>query len=343
MVINKSDCRYDLKIINTAHITNAFPTSLAPVKGVFIKEQIDSLYEEGVGVKVHVISKENDGILAYLKAWWFMLLNARRYDLVHCHHVLVGLLGVFSVPRSKLVVSFMNDGRHNLKGRLAPLGWPVFWFLTCYCKWKVYKSRLPRRFAGHGAVLLPNGVNETLFTIQDRQAAKRQLGLDPSKRYVLFVSANTVRAEKRFDLFSEAVAYVQRHDAMVEPLIMTQAARDEVPFYFNAASAHLLASDFEGSPNSVREALACGTPVVARNVGGVRHILDGAENCRVVEEATGAALGEALRQVLDSVAQGEELRARLRQHLIDKGFTQRQVAQQLVALYQKALSRHGSH
>lgn len=323
------------------HVTNAYPSEKAPVKGIFVKEQVDSLAAQGLQVHVWPISKEHDGLLAYLKAWWHLLRHARQYDVVHCHHVLVGLLGVFSVPRRKLAVSFMNDGRHNLKGHLAPFGWPVFWLLTCYCKWKVYKSRLPSRFAGSGAVLLPNGVNEELFTIQDRQAAKQQLGLDLAKRYVLFVSANTIRAEKRFDLFSEAVSHVQQHDVSVEPLIMTQAAREEVPLYFNAASAHLLVSDFEGSPNSVREALACGTPVVARNVGGVGLILEGIEGCRVVEEATGAALGKALQEVLGDVEPGEQERTRLRQHLIEKGFTQRRVAQQLVALYQRTRNKTG--
>lgn len=325
------------------HVTNAYPSEQAPVKGIFVKEQIDSLAAQGVRAEVYSISKERDGVLAYLKAWWHLLRHARHYDVVHCHHVLVGLLGMLAVPRRKLMVSFMNDGRHNLKGKLALFGWPLFWLLTLYCKWKVYKSRLPGRFAGQGAVLLPNGVNVEHFSLADRQAARQALGLAADKRYVLFVSANSVRPEKRVDLFNEAVATAQASDPAVEPLIMTQASRDEVPHYFNAASVHLLASDFEGSPNSVREALACGTPVVARDVGGVGYILEGVQGCRVVEEASGVALGNALQEILGTEEPGEEARAKLRQHLLDKGFTQRRVAQQLVALYQKALSQHGSH
>ncbi|MBR2515250.1 MAG: glycosyltransferase family 4 protein [Halomonas sp.] len=321
------------------HVTNAYPSDKAPVKGIFVKEQIDSLAAQGVRAEAWPISKERDGLLAYFKAWWYMLRYARHYDIVHCHHVLVGLLGMFAVPRRKLMVSFMNDGRHNLKGKLSPLGGPVFWLLTRYVKWKVYKSRLPERWAGDGAVLLPNGVNMQHFTLQPRREAKAVLGLDVNKRYVLFVSANTVRPEKRHDLFMRAVAEAQQHDPRIEPLVMYQASRAEVPLYFNAASAHLLASDFEGSPNSVREALACGTPVVARDVGGVAQILDGLACCRMVTGADGALLGKALAEVLEAVADDDEtLRASLRKHLEVQGFTLEQVAASLKALYQQILN-----
>jgi len=52
-----------------------------------------------------------------------------------------------------------------------------------------------------------------------------------------------------------------------------------MPLYFNGSSVHLLTSDFEGSPNSVKEALACNTPIVARDVGNVKWMLDPVAGC----------------------------------------------------------------
>src|SRR5690606_1304421 len=60
--------------------------------------------------------------------------------------------------------------------------------------------------------------------------------------------------------------------------------RKLMPVYYAASSVHLLPSDVEGSPNSVKEALACGVPVVARNVGGVGNLLRDVSGCAAVDE-----------------------------------------------------------
>jgi len=67
---------------------------------------------------------------------------------------------------------------------------------------------------------------------------------------------------------------------------------DAVPDYMNAADALLLTSHSEGSPNSVKEALACNLPVVAVDVGDVRERLAGVEPSRVAasdEELVGGS------------------------------------------------------
>lgn len=321
------------------HVTNAFPTAEAPVKGVFIKEQIDSLADLADSVDVYVISRERDGRFAYLTAWRHLLRHAGDYDIVHCHHVLVGIVGMLAVPRRKLVLSFMNDGRHNLKGKLAPFGWPVFWLLTAWYRWKIYKSRLPTGVDRNRALLLPNGVDTEVFTPMPRPQAKQALGLDDNKRYLLFVSANSVRREKRIDLFREAIELLQAEGWDIEGLEMTSTPRDQVPLFFNAASVHVLCSDFEGSPNSVREALACGTPVVARGVGGVPALLDGLNVCRVVEGDRAEEIATAIASLLrEHDPDSEASRHACRQHLFDKRFTKGDVAEKLYAFYQRMVN-----
>src|SRR6185312_13813139 len=67
---------------------------------------------------------------------------------------------------------------------------------------------------------------------------------------------------------------------------------------YSAADVLVLASSREGWPNVVLEAMACGTPVVATNVGSVSAIIDRPETGIVVEERSAAALAAAIRTIL---------------------------------------------
>jgi teichuronic acid biosynthesis glycosyltransferase TuaC len=68
---------------------------------------------------------------------------------------------------------------------------------------------------------------------------------------------------------------------------------------YNAADVLVLASSREGWPNVLLEAMACGTPVVAANVGGVPEIVTEPAAGRIVTERSGAAFAHAVREVLN--------------------------------------------
>jgi len=57
----------------------------------------------------------------------------------------------------------------------------------------------------------------------------------------------------------------------MELLTVSKVYYTEMPWYYSAADAMILCSDSEGSPTSVKEALACNLPVVSTDVGDVRR------------------------------------------------------------------------
>jgi len=81
---------------------------------------------------------------------------------------------------------------------------------------------------------------------------------------------------------------------------MSGVDHETVPYYVNAADCVLLTSDHEGSPNTVKEAMACNVPVVSTDVGDVRERLDGVAPGGVGTDE--AELMTLLREVLSSSA-----------------------------------------
>ena len=75
--------------------------------------------------------------------------------------------------------------------------------------------------------------------------------------------------------------------------------QDELPSYYSAADALVLASESEGMPNVVLESIACGTPVIATATGGATEILQVPEAGRLLAERSPAAIADAFRALQD--------------------------------------------
>jgi len=77
--------------------------------------------------------------------------------------------------------------------------------------------------------------------------------------------------------------------------------RSDMPWYYSAADVMLLCSDSEGSPTSVKEALACDVPVVSTDVGDVVQLIEGVDGC-AISDPNPESLAAALRKLLHTAA-----------------------------------------
>jgi glycosyltransferase involved in cell wall biosynthesis len=104
-----------------------------------------------------------------------------------------------------------------------------------------------------------------------------------------------------------------------------------MPWYYSAADAMLLCSDSEGSPTSVKEALACNCPVVSVDVGDVTDIMAGVDGVEICAQEVGA-LAAALRRVLrppdGTVFQSANAMER---------YSQRRIAEAIVGVYRRVI------
>jgi len=133
-----------------------------------------------------------------------------------------------------------------------------------------------------------------------QEEARRRLGLPLDRRLVLF--AGIVRPEKRLDVIEAAVRILRDEDEDVELVVATGESHERIPLYMNACDVFALASDYEGSPVVIKEAMACNLPIVSVDVGDVAQVIAGTEGCYVcrrepadMARMLGLALGRGQR------------------------------------------------
>lgn len=260
-------------------VTNMWPTADAPQFGVFVREQVDALRRDGICVDVMFINGR-ESRLNYL--WAFGELRRRlrhgRYDVLHAHYV---LSAVVALSQRRVPVVVTQHGIEVFQGWQSLLAGPVARRARHVV---VVGRKLAERLGGANVSVIGNGVDLDIFHPVDRAKARGELGIDPAVHVVLFVGEP--RPEKRLDLIHAAVAAVrEERDGGVVLRTVTERGRAEVALEMNAADVLVLASDNEGDPVVVKEAMACNLPIVSTDVGTVRETIDDVDGCVVVEQS----------------------------------------------------------
>lgn len=299
-------------------VTNLWPSEADPGYGSFVQAQMESLRPLGVEFDV-VFVKGRESRWNYWRAVGQMRrqLRARRYDLVHAHFGLSGWVARCQL-RAPVVVSFMGDdvlGRPKRSGRITLYGrflQASSFILARLVTAVIVKSReMKSRLRLSSATVIPNGVDLDLFRPLDPTEARRSLGLDTKKKFVLF-PYDPAEERKRYDLIEAAVARARESIPEVEILQVRGVPRARMPLYMNAADVLVLASFAEGSPNAVKEAMAVNLPVVTVDVGDTADLIGPTEGCYLVRrdaEAIAAKIVEVCQR--GTRTRGREWIARL--------------------------------
>lgn len=148
------------------------------------------------------------------------------------------------------------------------------------------------------AHVIPTGVDLDLFKPGSRTAAREKLGWSLDERVVLFNAGASPRV-KRLDLAEQSFELLRQRIPNVSMKVLRGVTpHDDLPLYMNAADCLLLTSDFEGSPDIVKEALACNLPIVSVDAGDVRERTSGVKGTAIVARDPEAIASETAR-ILD--------------------------------------------
>ena len=288
----------------------------------FIVEQAEALKKEGS--EIDYFGLQGKGLQGYSQNLPALKQKIKELhpDVVHAHYGLSGLLA--NLQRKVPVVVTYHGSDINDKKAL-----PFSKMAMRMSAWNVFVSqktieiaRPKRKF-----ILLPCGIDLSGTQLTKKSEARQKMGLNADKNYVLFASAfdNVV---KNAPLAKEAVACL--NDDHVELLELKGYSREEVTMLMCAADVFLMTSFTEGSPQVIKEAMACGCPIVSVDVGDVKERIEDVEGCYVARTREVKELAELLKKAL--CFKGKTLG---REKILADGLDNGSVAKKLLDIYQR--------
>lgn len=300
----------------------------------FIEEQSAALQQQGCEVLRFGIT--GHGTMGYLRSLPALkkCIREQQPDLIHAHYGLSCLLASMQhlVP---VVSTYHGSDIHD------PHILPLSRLAMRRSAWNIFVSKtalsiaqnerfLPSPVCLKTCSILPCGVDLQAVKMLNKEDARKQLHLPLEKTLVLFAGAFD-NAVKDAPLAKYAMAEL----ADAQLIELKGYSREEVFLLMQAVDVLLLSSRSEGSPQVVKEALACGCPIVSTDVGDVRELTAGIAGCYVASSREPAALAALLREALRFAKNG---RTDGRKRLIEKGYTNDRIARQLMDIYTSVLS-----
>ncbi|MBQ6068554.1 MAG: glycosyltransferase [Bacteroidales bacterium] len=288
----------------------------------FVRSQYESLRREGLDMLLFPV--KGKGWKAYAKAivQLHKLVRKERPEVVHAHYSVCGVVAALATcgTRSKVVVSILGSfPRPSFKLRWVRFFIKHVWDAT------LVKSQRTASQLGMDLPIVPNGVNLEQFALVDNKTAREHCGFEDGKKYVIWCS-NPSRSEKRFPLAQKAVERLDDEHVILYPVF--DKSHDEMVEYMCAADLLLLTSVCEGSPNVVKEAMACNCPVVTTDVGDVQWVTGGIPGTVVAPFGDVDALSEGIRS---AIAFGD--RTKGRERIVSLGLTTHDVAEKIKTIY----------
>ncbi|MFW5721195.1 MAG: glycosyltransferase family 4 protein [Bacteroidota bacterium] len=308
----------------------------------FIKRQAESLEQNGHEVKFFTV--QNKGITGYLKNIGNLkkTIKSDQFDIIHAHYTFNGLLALLTLTKKPIVVSYMGAdtyGSYNRKGQIKPSSYInilIAIIIQPFINGIIVKSpNLKKRiFFNRKAYLIPNGININYFKNIGKEKARKYLNLKMESKVILFLGDKTNK-RKNFHLISEAFKQVEAFKNL-NLLAPYPVEPKKIIYYYNAADVLALSSYDEGSPNVIKEAMACNKPIVSTNVGDVEWLFGNTEGCYLSDFNPENVAKQLEKAICFSETKGE---TKGRDRIIELKLDASSVAKKITEVYREVLKQ----
>ncbi len=226
-------------------------------------------------------------------------------------------------------------------------------------QWLSNRAKKSSLFKDFSVKAIPNPLDTNLFSPQNKASARAKLGLPIDKKLILFVAAKVSVIWKGFSYFQEALEILKAqhsHNQDIELVVLGESDTETIeklPFkahalgrisdvnkivsIYSAADVFVTSSIQENLPNTIMEAMACGTPAVGFEVGGIPEMIENQQNGFLAKYKSAGSLAEGMKWVLFE-ANHEELSSNARQKVLDN-YSEKVVVEQYLEVYRNLVAQ----
>jgi teichuronic acid biosynthesis glycosyltransferase TuaC len=292
---------------------------------------------EKTGLEVSYYAINGKGVLGYLKNIRPLLNKIKTFtpDIIHAHYSYCGILSTIVNRKIPIIVSLM--GTDVIKPGFI-FKWLVNISIKYYWKKTIVKSdEMYNILNNQHIAIIPNGVDIALFKHIEISEAQKFLGWEKDKVHILFC-ASPDRIEKNYKLAKTSIDCLTKntHNFTVETHYLHKISPEEVPLYLSSSHVLLLTSKYEGSPNVIKEAMACNCPIISTDVGDAKKVIGNTEGCFITSFKP-EDIAEKIKKAIE-FAQTKG-RTNGRKRLIELGLDSESVANKISDIYNNILEK----
>jgi len=228
--------------------------------------------------------------------------------------------------------------------------------ITC-SQWLKEKAAASTILYARDITTIPNAIDIQAFKPGDKERARIKLSLDPHKTYLLFVAMRVNAPAKGFDYLRKSLEIWSEnnpsHIAQTE-LIIVGGLRDEEVIHslplkvnsmghisapekmidiYHAADLFITPSLEENLPNTIMEAMACGTPSIGFQTGGIPEMITHKKNGYVAKKMDANDLATGIHWLQQNLATAS-IEAR---QFVEKNYSEEIVAKKHIDFYLKSI------
>lgn len=306
----------------------------------FIKAQGDSLINEEVEIIYFPI--RGKGLVGYLSN----VLKLRKFirnnpiDIIHAHYTLSGLTAILALSGKPIVLSLMGTdaygeyiGENKIKfgsQYLTILTYLIQPFVNkIICKSENIQNYV---YLKNRSTIIPNGILLQKF-LNSTESRVNKKHPKSQKKQILFLG-DKKDPRKNYKLVENAVRLIGSNDIQI--LTPYPIPHNEVVKYLNSVDVLVVPSFMEGSPNLVKEAMACNCPVVATDVGDVAWLF-GEEPGYFITSFKTEEVAKKIHQALHFSE--NHIKTRGRERILELGLDSKKIAKRINKLYFNVINK----
>lgn len=291
---------------------------------VFVREQAKAL--TSLGVEIFFFYIQGKGVIGYISSIFRLAqtLHSVQPAIIHAHYGLSGIVASFQ-KRYSIVTTYHGCDINRIFLRILSI-LPVL-----RSNYNVFVSENQRNkvrwLLGDNHAIIPCGIDLEVFS------TKQIIDFNNSEIRVLFASDFNTPV-KNFPLAHEAINLID--DASLVLVELKGFNRDEVSELLNSCNLLLLTSFREGSPQLIKEAMACNCPIVSTDVGDVRWVIGETEGCYICSYDPADVAEKISKAIHFSKTKG---RTNGRQRIIELGLDNESIARRIMSVYDSVLDK----